>query len=266
MQNLEKVFKTWEQMLSASLPKVLLAVVVLLLFFVLARVVRLIILKSYFKTTKFHPSIANIVASIAYFFLVFSGVFLSLQVVGLEKILTNLLAGAGIVGIIAGFAFKDIASNIFGGLLLKLQGPFKKDDWVQINGNYGEVLEVGWITTSIKTITGQEVFVPNQIVYSNTFTNYSTFKKRRIIFEIGLAYTNDLEQVKAVALDEVQKMQELLPNEEFVCYFSAIKDSAVKLQVSFWILFQEDSEYCRAVDDVIMRLKKRFEAENIKIA
>uniref|UniRef100_UPI003906492C mechanosensitive ion channel domain-containing protein n=1 Tax=Ornithobacterium rhinotracheale TaxID=28251 RepID=UPI003906492C len=65
------------------------------------------------------------------------------------------------MGIIAGFAFKDVASNLFAGLLLKAQSPFKKDDWVNINGTYGRVTQVGWITTSIKTVPGQEVFVPN---------------------------------------------------------------------------------------------------------
>lgn len=264
--NLENILQTWEQTLRESLPKVLLSIVIFLLFFIFAKLVRIAILKSYFKTINIHPAIAHIIASFAYFFLIFSGTFLALQVIGLEKILSNLLAGAGIVGIIAGFAFKDVASNIFAGLLLKLQAPFKKDDWVRISNNYGEIIQVGWITTSLKTIAGQEVFVPNQIIYSNAFSNYSAFNKRKVSFEIGLsAAGNDLEHVKVIALDEVQKMEQLLPNEEAACYFTNIDNSAFKLQINFWIRFNTDKDFCQAMDTIILRIKKRFDAENIKM-
>jgi small conductance mechanosensitive channel len=261
---LEEILRGWEQSVLTSLPKIFLAIGVLVLFVILARLAKRISLKFYSETIKVHLDVANIIASIIYFFFILSGTFLALQIVGLEQVLTNVLAGAGIIGIIAGFALKDIASNIFSGLLLKIQHPFKKDDWVEIDGKYGEILEVGWITTTIKTIPGQEVFVPNQVIYSNTFINFSTFQKRRVILKGRISYSNDLEKVKAAALDEVKKMEELLTGGEVDFYFTEIGNSTFHFQLRFWIKFETNDDFRKAKSNIIMRIKKRFEQENIK--
>jgi small conductance mechanosensitive channel len=262
----EKLLKEWEDAVLTYLPKVFLAVVILVLFTLLAKYLKKIGLKFYIETIKVHLDIANIIASIIYFFFILSGVFLALQILGLEGVLTKLLAGAGIVGIIAGFAFKDIASNMFAGLLLKTQHPFKKGDWVIIDNSYGVIQEIGWITTNITTVPGQEVFVPNQVIYNTTFTNFSTFQKRRIILESGVSYGDDLDHVKSVALDEVKKIEELLPNEDVDFYFTKIGNSTYNFQLRFWIAFHNNNDYQKAMSDSIMRIKKRFEQENICIA
>lgn len=176
------------------------------------------------------------------------------------------MAGAGIVGIVAGFAFKDIASNAFAGLLLNIQRPFKKGDWIEIDGTYGTVSEISWLTTAVTTVPGQEVFVPNQIIYSNTFTNFSTYNKRRIILKSGVSYGDDLEHVKTVAIDEIKKINELLPNEDVDFYFTEIGNSAYNFQLRFWIKFNSNNDYRKAMSDAIISIKKRFEKENISIA
>jgi len=256
----------WEKSVLEYLPDAFLSVVTLIAFILLAKFVRKIILMFYSKTIKVHQDIASIVASVIYFFFILSGVFLALQILGLESVLTKLLAGAGIIGIVAGFAFKDIASNLFAGLLLKSQQPFKKDDWVSIDNSYGAVQKLGWITTTIHTVPGQEVFVPNQLIYNTTFTNFSTFQKRRIILESGVSYGDDLDHVKSVALDEVKKIEEILPNEDIDFYFTKIGNSAYNFQLRFWIAFSNNNDFQKAMSNIIMRIKKRFEQENISIA
>lgn len=264
--NIEKLITNWEETVTNFFPKLLLAIIVLLAFIVLAKVAKILCLRFYAKAIKVHPEVAGLVSAIIYFFFMLSGVFLALQVVGMEKFLTHLLAGAGIIGIVAGFAFKDVASNIFAGLLLKIQNPFKKDDWVEIDNSYGVILEVGWITTKIKTVPGQEVYVPNQLIYNNIFTNFSTFKKRRIILETGVSYGDDLDHVKAVALDEIKKVAELLPDEDIDFYFTEIGGSSYNFQLRFWIKFETNNDYQKAMSDSIIRIKKRFEQENISVA
>lgn len=256
----------WQDSVVEFLPMLLWAILVFTLFVILARFAKQISLKFYTKTVKKHRDIALIIATVIYFFFIISGIFLALKILGLEQVLTKLLAGAGIVGIIAGFAFKDIASNLFAGLLLKFQQPFKKEDWVLIDGVYGSIDELGWITTAIKTVPGQEVYVPNQIIYSNTFTNYSTFGKRRIILETGVSYGDDLEHVRMVAIDEAKKTKNLIPGEDIDFYFSSIGASAYNFQLRFWIAFGNNNDYQNAMSDIIIRIKKRFEQENISIA
>ncbi|MGB0891655.1 MAG: mechanosensitive ion channel family protein [Flavobacteriaceae bacterium] len=248
------------------LPKLVAALAVFLLFYFLGKIIKTFSLKFYAKIFSKNQDIARFISVSVYAVLIISGIFLALEILGLESVLTKLLAGAGIVGIVAGFAFKDIASNAFAGFLLNMQKPFKEGDWVTVDNNFGTIKDIGWITTSIKTISGQEVFVPNQLIYNNSFTNYSTFKKRRVILQSGVSYGDDLDLVKKVAIDEISQIESLLKKQDIDFYFTSIGGSAYNFEVRFWIKFNKQTDYLNAMSEAIMRIKRRFEQENISIA
>ncbi|CAA0208314.1 mechanosensitive ion channel family protein [Tenacibaculum maritimum] len=260
------LIKKWGEDIVAYLPKVFLALIVFLAFYYLAKAIKTYSLKFYSKIFTRSKDIAQFISLGIYMLLMLSGIFLALEILELEGLLTKLLAGAGILGIVAGFAFKDIASNAFAGFLVNMQKPFKQGDWVNLNDNFGVIKEIGWITTSIKTVSGQEVFVPNQLIYNNSFINYSTFKKRRIILQSGVSYGDDLELVKKVTLNEIHQIDRLLKNEEIDFYFTSIGGSAYNFEVRFWIRFHKNTDYLNAMSEAIMRIKKRFEEEQISIA
>ena len=264
---LEDVLSKWEKDLVEYLPKIALAIVVLIVFFGLAKIIRKWSYKAYFKSSNSSKRrIAKAISLVFYFFFVTSGTFLALEVLGLESVLTKLLAGAGIVGVIAGFAFKDIASNAFSGFLLSIQRPFKQGDWVQIGDHFGAIDKIGLISTAIKTVPGQKVYVPNQLVYNNAFTNFSFNHKRRVILNSGVSYGDDLEKVKAVALDEVKKVDLMLKDQPINFFFTGIGDSTYNFEVRFWIIFHKEEDYMEAMSELIVRIKKRFEQEDICIA
>ncbi len=265
MKNL-KFLLDWKDSIYDYLPKVLIAVVVFILFYFIGRLFKKLSTKFYARLLKKNSSVVKIIASIINFFFIISGFFLALEILGLDSVLTKFLAGAGIIGIIAGFAFKDIVSNIFAGFLLHVEAPFKKNDWVEIDGQFGTVRTIGWVTTSIKTVDGQEAFVPNQIVYNNTFSNYSVFGKRRVVLKSGVAYGDDLDLVRKVALEEVKKVDAVLTNEDVDFYFTSIGSSAYNFEVRFWIRFKQQKDYLKAMDEIIVRIQKRFAKENISIA
>lgn len=266
IKQIDGILHQWKTAIFDYLPKLFLALFVLLAFYILANFIKKISVRFYQKIFKKKPEIINLISSAIYFLFILMGVFLALEILGLENTLSKLLAGAGIIGIIAGFAFKDIASNAFAGFLLNLQRPFKEGDWVTIDSSFGTILNIGWITTSVKTIEGQEVFVPNQLIYNNTFTNYSTFNKRRIILKSGVSYGDDLDFVKKVALEEVNKISSVLKNETIDFYFTDIGSSTYNFEVRFWIRFTHQKDYLSAMNEIIIRIKKRFEQENISIA
>lgn len=266
VQEVDSLLEQWQKTIIDFSPKILVALLVLVGFYFIAKFFKKFSEKFYTRIFKTKPEAVKIISSIVYFFFLVSGVFLALQILGLEGVLTKLLAGAGIVGIVAGFAFKDIASNAFAGFLLNIQHPFKENDWVKIDDTFGTVFKIGWITTSIKTIAGQEVFVPNQLIYNNNFTNYSTFGKRRVIFKSGVSYGDDLELVRKSALEEVDKIEAVLKNEVIDFYFTEIGSSAYNFEVRFWIKFNHQKDYLNAMNEIIIQIKKRFEQENISLA
>lgn len=261
-----RLLAQWQQSIIHALPDIASAVLILLLFTVLAWLFRRASLRFYNRVFPGNPRAGQIIGMVAYGFFMLSGIFLALEVLDLAQFLTHLLAGAGIVGIIAGFAFKDIASNAFAGLLIKSQRPFDVGDWVGINGIYGVVETVGMVTTAVNTVKGQRVFVPNQLVYNNTFTNYSALGKQRVILQSGVSYGDDLAHVRTVALDEIGKIPMRLPDEEVDFYFTEISSSTYNFEVRFWIRFSQNKDSLEAMSEAVMQLKKRFEAENISIA
>lgn len=260
------VIQKWGEDFFHFLPKLLLALLVLIIFFFLAKVIRNTSNKFYGRIFTKSQDLARLISTAFYALIIITGVFLALEILGLESFLTKLLAGAGIVGIVAGFAFKDIASNAFAGFLLNLQKPFKDNDWVTIDNNYGTIKDIGWITTSVKTISGQEVFVPNQLIYNSSFTNYSTFRKRRVIFKSGVSYGDDLDLVKRVSLEEVEGIPNLLKNEPVDFYFTEIGSYSYNFELRFWIKFTHQKDYLNAMSEIVMRIKKRFEKEDISLA
>ncbi|MCQ0112566.1 mechanosensitive ion channel family protein [Zhouia amylolytica] len=267
IKNINNVWIEFQNNVIDHIPKLILAILVILIFALIANTIKNLCLRIYKKVFKNHYlNIERILASTFYVLFFALGIFLALNILGLEKPLEKLLAGAGIVGIVAGFAFKDIASNMFSGLLVDLQRPYNIGDWVEIDGNYGVVVDISWLTTKVKTVPGQEVFIPNQIIYNGTFTNYSTWGKRRIILRSGVSYGDDLERVKSVAMDEVKKIEELLPEEGIDFYFTAIGDSTYNFMLRYWVQFNSNDDYCKGMNDVIIRIKKRFEQEGISIA
>ncbi len=266
MINFEQALdKLWRSVIG-YLPMIVLAIGVFTLFYFIGNRVRKISLKFYSKYFKTQKEVANVISFIIYIlFLIFGG-FTALEILGLESIITKMLAGAGVLGIVAGFAFKEIGSNIFSGILLNAQRPFKVDDWVEINGVYGQIVTIGGITTSIKTTTGQEVFVPNQLVYQSTFTNYSSYAKRRVVLKSGVSYGDDLDLVKQTALDEVGNIKAALKDEPIDFYFTEIGSSSYNFELRFWINFETQTDYLEAMNETITRIKKRFESEEISLA
>lgn len=263
----EKILENWGESLQLFLPKFLLAILVVVLFYFIARLVKKWSFRFYLKVLKSQDShVARIISVIIYFLTFLAGVFLALEIMGLESVLSKLIAGAGIVGIVAGFAFKDIASNAFAGFLVNAQRPFKEGDWVEINEVFGTVKNIGAITTSIKTVYGQVVYVPNQLIYNNTFTNYSFYQRRMVALKTGVSYGDDLERVKNIALSEIAKMSQVIAKNNIQFYFTSIGGSAYNFELRFWIKFEQQTDYLSAMDEAIVRIKKRFEQENISIA
>ncbi len=187
VHRLKDIIQSWQEAIIMYVPNLVLGVLVLVFFYFLASWFKKISYRIYTRNNKTQSQFAVIISTVIYIALLVSGVFLALEAMGLDDFLTKLLAGAGIVGIVAGFAFKDIVSNFFSGLLIKSQNPLRFNDWIQVKDAFGRVDHVGWITTTLRNPFGQLLYIPNQIVYSNVVTNYSRFRKRMVAFSGGVS-------------------------------------------------------------------------------
>ena len=253
------ILENWKQALLAFMPNLVLALVVLAAFVALARMAKKVSLRAYSRSLKTNMDIPKIISSSIYFLLLLAGTFIVLQILGLEKVLTKLIAGAGIIGIIAGFAFQDIAANAFAGLLLNTQQPLKEGDWVLVNSSYGSVIKIGLLTTSLQTNAGQEVFVPNQIIYNTAVSNYTTFRKRRVSLSGSVTAVAGTDTLKPLVINEIKNVDLVLPGEEINFYYTGIDSTFVNFEICFWISFSSENDFKEAASDTIIQLKEQLE-------
>ncbi len=115
-------------------------------------------------------------------------------VIGLDNAGYNigaLLAGLGIGGLALAMAAKDTVSNIFGGVMIFLDKPFKIKDRIKIDGFDGTIEEIGLRSTRLRTLSGTLVTIPNSTFSENAVENVTREPSRKIVLNLGLTYDTD---------------------------------------------------------------------------
>ncbi|MFA0962507.1 mechanosensitive ion channel family protein [Roseivirga sp. BDSF3-8] len=260
---LEKL-EGWAEGLVSMLPNFILAALILVVFWVIARLVKKGLHSLLIKLTHNHV-ITNLFSTIGYIGVLLVGVFVALGVLDLQKTVTSLLAGAGIIGLALGFAFQDIAANFISGIILSFKQPFGEGDVVLLDGHMGIVKNVSLRTTQMDTFQGQRVLVPNKIVFQNTIINYSRTGRRRIDLPIGVSYGDDLSKVEDVALNAIRNSELIEQDSDVQVSFKEFGSSSINFDLLVWIDYRRQPDFLKARSEVVKLIKKAFDDNNITI-
>lgn len=161
---------------------------------------------------------------------------LFLDLIGFQNITTKILAGAGILTFVVGFAFKDIGENFLAGMLLAFKSPFKENDLIETEKLIGYVKELRIRETVIKTTDGKDVFIPNSQILKTPLINYTIDGFLRNDFIIGIDYGSNINDAIALIIETVSKVDGVLIKEKkptvIVDEFAA---STINLKIFFWL-------------------------------
>ena len=255
----------WMRDFILLLPNLAVAVAVLIGFWLLAKLARTL-LHRLLRRVSHSEQVNRVLGQTVFLALVATGLFISLGILGLQKTVASLLAGAGILGLALGFAFQDIAANFMAGIYLSIEHPFRAGHLIQSKDIQGVVKRVHLRWTEIRTPQGQVILVPNKQIFENPITNFSTTGQRRVDIKAGVSYGDDLEKVRRVAIQALEPLPSRKPDTEVELYFEELSDSAVNLVVRFWIDFtSRQADYLRARSEAIERLKKAFDQNGITL-
>lgn len=260
---LEKVAK-WAEIAIKMLPNFLVAVLTMFAFVMLARFSQKMIEKLLAKTTS-NQALQNLVVRVVYFAILIIGLFIALGILELDKTVTSLLAGVGVIGLALGFAFQDIASNFISGVILAVRSPIQVGDIVSVSDHIGTVSGTNLRVTMIKTFQGQEVFIPNSTILQNPIVNYSTFGKRRIDLAVGVSYGENLREVKQLVLDTINKMDNVIDRDNILFCYTGFGGSSIDFEIKFWIDFSRQAVYNDMRSEAIMAIKEAFDNADIMI-
>lgn len=258
----EKVV-SWSENFVSMLPNFILALLAFFAFMVIAKyIVRFI--KNLLNRTLDNPALINIIGKTIHIGIVVIGTFVSLSVLNLEKTVTSLLAGAGIIGLALGFAFQDIAANFISGILMAARRPFKVGDVIETIDHAGIVKRINIRTTELTSFQGRQIIIPNKEVFQNALINDSFNGKKRIDLGVGVSYGDDLEKVREITLEAVKSVPRRT-EDEITLVFNEFGDSSINFTVRIWVEFKSQFGYKDSQSEAIIAIKKAFDANDITI-
>jgi small-conductance mechanosensitive channel len=183
-----------------------------------------------------------------------------------EVDVTAWLASAGIIGIAVGFAAKDTLANLFSGIFIVADTPYKLGDFIILSsGERGRVTDIGIRSTRLLTRDDIEITVPNAAIGNAKIVNESggPYEKERVRIAVGVAYGTDVDRLREILIEEAEKSVNLSHDPEPKVRFMAFGDSALEFQLRGWV--DEPVLRGRAIDELNTAIYKRLAHEGIEI-
>lgn len=214
------------------------------------------------KKSKLDPIICKILRVAVKALLLFISLIIVLGSLGIS--VSSLVAALSVVGVSVSLAIQGFLSNVFGGIQIITNKPFKIGDFVDAGGESGVVKEVGLFYTKLDTPDNKLIQIPNSAIANANITNYSSAANRRVDFTISASYDNDIEKVKSVLLD-------LMKNHPLVLTEDALAPTAHVCQYGPNDISYSGRCWCASADywtvyfDIMDAIKPIFEKNGISI-
>lgn len=177
-----------------------------------------------------------------------------------EQLLTTSAVGAVVVG----FALQDTLGNLFAGLAIQIEKPFRVGHWILVSGREGQVQEITWRATKLRTKDGEFLVVPNSIVSKEPVLNYSEpTVANAVSVEVGASYLTPPNEVKAAILEAIANAPLPIRAPEPKVLVHGFGDSAINYTAYFWV--NDYGTEREARDQVRTNIWYEFRRRNIEI-
>ena len=252
------VVELWHNFLY-RLPGLAIGLVVMLVFIMLAGPVSRLLLKPT-AASSLTPLIKSVAQRSVSLLIILLGIYLFLYLAGLTGFAVAVVSGTGVVGLILGFAFRDIAENFISSLLLTVQRPFRIGDIVQINDFTGIIQKVTARATTIVDFDGNHIQIPNATIYKGVIKNLTANPLMRGHFVLGVGYDANIQHAQTLAFALVNAHPNVLEDPEPQVLIDNLGASTYNVKVYFWVNVEETSVL--KMSSVLMRELVRKYTEN----
>jgi small-conductance mechanosensitive channel len=179
---------------------------------------------------------------------------------------TGWVASAGILSVVIGFAAKDTLSNLFAGIFIMADAPYKEGDYINLDaGERGYVRSIGIQRTRIMTRDDIEITIPNSVIANSKIVNESggPLEKERVRITINVSYESDIELVKRVLRDIAIASENVCTEPEPRVRFRQFADYGLTFQLLLWI--EKPEMRGMVIDEINTLIFYKFREENIEI-
>ena len=180
--------------------------------------------------------------------------------------ITALVAGLGVVGIAVALAVQNILGDLFASLTIVLDKPFIVGDFIIVGDSMGTVERVGLKTTRIRSLSGEQLIMPNSDLLQSRIRNYKRMQERRVPFSIRVVYEttgNKLKRIPGI-LKEVIESQEMTRFDR--AHFKDYGNFSLNFEIVYWVLSPEKSRSMDIQQAINLSILERFQKEGIEFA
>lgn len=195
-----------------------------------------------------------------YYVVIFLGIIGALAALGIDT--SGLLLAGGIAGIVIGFASQTVVSNLLSGIFLYMDRPFMIGDPVDIGGVGGVVQDITVFSTRIRRWDGVVMRIPNEQVFNSKIQRFNGSLVRRVEYRVGISYGSDVSKAVEVVTKLLESEPLVLVKPEPMVFVEDLGDSAVILNVRFWV----PSQYWFPVKATVLgKIKEALTRNGIEI-
>ena len=205
----------------------------LVLGLVIIKIVRVIAQSATYKS-KLDNAASTFVVSIITVVLYIALIIVLVSSLGFST--AGIIAAFSAVALAVALALKDSLASLANGVIIIFTKPFKKGDYVEINGMDGLVQDIRLFNTKILTYSNEEIIVPNSEVLGSKLINYSTMPLRRVVLAVPVPYASDIGEVRKIMLDCASAHPCVVSSPAPSVVLDAFGSSALKLSVRVWTL------------------------------
>ncbi len=217
-------------------------------------------LKKPHKFNKLDASVKSFIISFITIALKIVLMVIVLSVIGVP--MASLVTIVGSCAVAIGLALQGGLSNIAGGLMILIFKPFKVGDYIISNGLEGTVKSITMFYTTITTIDNKVIQLPNANLSNSNIINVSANKTRRVDLDISVSYNSDIDKVKKIIHDILNKHELILQDEDKFVRLKSHAESALVFTVRSWVLSEN---YWTVYFDLMETIKKEFDKNHIEI-
>ncbi len=243
------------------LPKILLALLILLVGHFVAVAIGKLLNKT-FEKLKLDPSLAGFFKKAASIAIHLVLILSALSTIGVST--TGLIAAFSACAVAISLALKDSLSNIASGMMLLISKPFSTGDFVEIGEDSGTVLKIDLMHTTLKTYDNRHVIIPNGQLATFEITNYSLETTRLATLNFSVSYNNDIAAVKNAIMNCIKADERVLWDEGKapLVRIQSYGESAINFAARVWI---KTEDYWNVYYELLENVKHEFDRAGIVI-
>lgn len=149
--------------------------------------------------------------------------------------LNALLVTSTVASAVVGLSLQDVLGSVVAGLALQMEKPFAVGDWVEIDGEEGQILQMSWRAISIRTRSAHVIIHPNSLITKQKITNFSRISPFMARFQMGIAYPHPPGVVKSTLVSVTREIDEIRREPQPQVFLKSFGDFSVEYELRFWM-------------------------------